>query len=421
MNFAETSGIARSFRETGFDVTDDIIKAEVVVINSCAVTDIAEKKCRSAIRRVGRTNPDAILAVIGCMTQLRDSDIAAMPEVSLVVGNEQKFELPELISTHLRGNAMRIINSDIRKVRDFALSYSIDDRTRSFLKIQDGCNYGCTYCTIPGARGRSRSGRITEIIESIEEIVSHGVKEIVLTGINIGDFGKPHEENLMMLMRAIERNNPAVRLRIGSIEPDLLSDEIIEHIAGSALFMPHFHIPLQSGSDNTLQAMKRRYTSQLFKDRVEQIIDLIPHACIACDIICGFPGETAEDFETSYNFLHSLPLSYIHVFSFSARNNTPAAELTPVVVKSTIKERSRLYQELSDQKKREFYNKSTGSQRYVLFESDKHQNMMQGFTDNYIRVQHSWNSSLINKVSLAEIIGTDKADIMNSRIISITP
>lgn len=421
VNFAETSEISRSFRELGFELTNDLSNADVIVLNSCAVTDIAEKKCRSAIRRAGRINPDAFLAVVGCLPQLRGSEIAEMPGVGLVVGNEQKHELPEVISAHFQSDKNIIINSDIRKAKEFKPSYSLYDRTRSFLKIQDGCSYGCAYCTIPGARGRSRSGRIAEIMTSIDGIVRQGVKEIVLTGINIGDFGRPHGENLLMLLRAIQEFNPAIRIRIGSIEPDLLSDEIIEHIAGSELFAPHFHIPLQSGSDKILKAMKRRYQTQLFKERVEKIIDLIPHACIACDIISGFPGETDDDFETSYNLLHSLPLSYFHVFSFSARKNTPAEELIPRVAISKIKERSRLYKELSDQKKREFYNKFTGSQRYVLFESDKHQNMIQGFTDNYIRVQHPWDSSLINKVALTEIFCSGEDDIMNCKLISSMP
>lgn len=413
MNFAETSGIARMFTQAGHTVSEKGGISDIVVINSCVVTDVAEKKCRAAIRSARRKNPEAIIAVIGCFSQLREEELTKMDEVDIVVGNERKYDLQAIIDEYRKDGKSRICNTNILKTRDFVPGYSINDRTRSFLKIQDGCNYRCSYCTIPDARGRSRSGKISEIIELIKELDERGLKEIVLTGVNIGDFGRPHGETLHELLKEISTLDIAARIRIGSIEPELLTDGIIEIIAQSQHLMPHFHLPLQSASDSVLRAMKRKYDTALFRDRVEKIVSSIPDACIACDVIAGFPGETDSDFESSYRFIESLPLSYMHVFTFSERKNTPAQLITPKISTNVKRARSRSYQHLSDYKKTLFYKRFIGSEREVLFESDNQDDMIQGFTDNYIRVKQPWNPALINQTANVLLGAPDNDDVLN--------
>ncbi len=403
LNFAETSAIANRFRADGHSISDRHAGADVLVINTCAVTDVAEKKCRAAIRQARRKNPDAIIAVIGCFSQLSPEEIAGMGEVDIVIGNEHKYNLPEILGSFIPGANTLIDHTSIQKTKVFSPGYSLNDRTRTFLKIQDGCNYGCTYCTIPKARGRSRSGRVHDLISLVKELDAKGVKEIVLTGVNVGDFGRPHGENLLMLLTEISALRPLARIRIGSVEPELLTDEIIGLVAESPCLMPHFHLPLQSGSDEVLLAMKRKYTTELFSNRVHSILARIPDACIAADIIAGFPGETDEAFAETCRFVESLPLSYLHVFSYSERKNTPALEIFPKVPAALKKHRSQQLQAISDQKKAEFYRRFAGTQRSVLFESDRHEGMIQGFTDNYIRVLHPWNENLSNRIYTVQL------------------
>jgi threonylcarbamoyladenosine tRNA methylthiotransferase MtaB len=398
LNFAETSDIANRFRAGGHKITGRREGADILVINTCAVTDVAEKKCRTAIRQARKSNPEAIVVVIGCFSQLSPEEIASMEEVDIVVGNEHKHQLPEILHHYKHGDHVIIDNTNILKTRVFTPGYSLIDRTRTFLKIQDGCNYGCTYCTIPKARGRSRSGKTSEILQSISELDQQGVREIVLTGVNIGDFGRPHHESLLQLLEGINLLSPVTRIRIGSVEPELLSDELIRLVAGTPCLMPHFHLPLQSGSDQILAAMKRKYNTHLFRQRIETIMKYLPDACIAADVIAGFPGETGEHFMETFHFIEELPLSYVHVFTYSERKDTPAQTILPKVPTQVKKHRTRILHDLSDAKKSLFYTRFIHSERLVLFESENTEGFIKGFTDNYIRVKHPWNESYMNQI-----------------------
>lgn len=414
LNFAETSGIANAFREAHHLVIERDEPADVLVINTCAVTDVAEKKCRSAIRQARRKNPGAIVVVIGCFSQLRPEELAAMAEVDIVVGNEHKYNLVSILEQYQTAEKPIIDHTNIMKTREFIPGHSLIDRTRTFLKIQDGCNYGCTYCTIPKARGRSRSGTTDEIVQLITDLDNKGIREIVLTGVNIGDFGRPKGENLLHLLGRIASLRITARIRIGSVEPELLSNEIIRLVADSPHLMPHFHLPLQSGSDEVLKAMKRKYDTSLFADRIDTIHRLVPDACIACDVIAGFPGETDNQFEEGYRFIESLPLSYLHVFTFSERAGTPAQLIMPKVSSGIKKIRGRQLQDLSDQKKIAFNQRFKGTIREVLLESDRHHGMMQGFTDNYLRVQLPWDPELVNRIKSVLLDEADEKGVLHA-------
>ena len=404
VNFSEASSLAQQFREHGFEVTGHKEQADIYVISTCAVTREAEKKCVYAIRQAHRQNPDAKIAVIGCFPELNPEEIQKIEGVSLVLGQSEKFRLLELIEEdlpyHLPHTTYHVprSTSDVVRSTSFTPSYSIGDRTRSFLKIQDGCDYFCSYCTIPLARGRSRSDTIAHIVEEAREIAVAGIREIVLTGVNIGDFGKQHGEDFPGLLRELDGKAGVPRIRISSIEPDLLTDEIISFVASSRKILPHFHIPLQSGSDKTLKAMQRKYDTTLYAGRIEKIRTLLPFACIAADVIAGFPGETDEDFDETFRFLEQLDISYMHVFTYSKRERTRAAKMDGHLPGNILKARSERLHLLSDTKKRRFYETNRGRQEEVLFESDNVNGFMHGFTGNYIKVKTLFNPYKMNQI-----------------------
>ncbi|MHC1707370.1 MAG: tRNA (N(6)-L-threonylcarbamoyladenosine(37)-C(2))-methylthiotransferase MtaB [Bacteroidales bacterium] len=406
LNFSETSTLARTFREGEYEIVDFKEPADIYVINTCSVTGTAEKKCRLAIRQAHHRNPDASIAVVGCFSQLKPEEIAKLEGVDIILGSNDKFSLPELLSDRfINTSAHQHISTSEHGQESFIPSYSSNDRTRSFVKVQDGCDYYCSYCTIPFARGKSRSGSIANVMDTVSEALLRGMKEIILTGVNVGDFGKNTNENFYELLQELNRISRVDRIRISSVEPDLLTDEIIELVASSQKLLPHFHIPLQSGSDKILRLMKRRYPVETFRSRVLKIKNLLPHACIAADVIVGFPGESDEDFMETYKFINSLPISYVHVFSYSSRPGTLASKLTDQVKGSVIRERSHRLQHLSDQKKNEFNESCRGLKVKVLFESDNHKGYMHGFTENYIQVKTPFNPALVNaiiEVDLAE-------------------
>ena len=396
VNFAEASSLSRQFKEKGFLLKDFRETADLYVISTCVVTAVAEKKCRAAIRQVHHLNPEAKIAVIGCFPELMPDELESMEGVSLVLGHSAKFALLEEVEKlfHQSVNRQPIVPAGT----DFVPSWSIGDRTRSFVKIQDGCDYYCSYCTIPLARGHSRSDTIDNVLHNVQEVARAGAKEIVLTGVNIGDFGKNNEETFTGLLRRLDDLSEVPRIRISSIEPDLLNDEVIELIASSGKFMPHFHIPLQSGSDRILKLMKRKYDIELFESGIRKIRNLLPPACIASDVIVGFPGESEDDFRKTFDFIEGLELSYLHVFSYSGRANTLAVKMAEPVRDKIKKHRSESLHQLSDAKKRAFYLKHKGMKANVLFESDNSNGFMHGFTENYIKVKTKFNPNLVNRI-----------------------
>ena len=397
LNFSETATISRDFLRHGFEKVDYRDTADIYVLNTCSVTENADKEARKLIRQAKRRNPESAIAVIGCYAQLKPNDIAAIDGVDIVLGAGEKFNLlNHLDSIDLNGGA-KVIQSEIDHVHTFTPSYSTGERTRSFLKIQDGCDYTCSFCTIPMARGESRSDTIDKTLQVAKEVAETDAREIVLTGVNIGDFGKGSDETFFDLIQQLEQLDGIDRIRISSIEPNLLTNEIIQFCASSQKFMPHFHIPLQSGSDKILSAMRRRYKQDLYVDRVVRINQTIPDACIGVDVIVGFPGETDEDFMESFNFLNELDISYLHVFTYSERPNTDAVEMGEVVPKETRAERSKMLRLLSDKKRRFFHDQFIGKNRPVLFETMKN-GKIQGHTDNYIQVQVDGNPELINTI-----------------------
>ena len=411
VNFSEASEISRSFRDKGYVLVDHHEKADVFVISTCVVTAMAEKKCRAAIRHAHHLNPTARIAVIGCFSELNATEIRQMEGVTLVLGNNEKFDLLNIMETlpPESENVSKILiphslsskhtfSADNSHFTSFISTYSYGDRTRSFLKIQDGCDYFCAYCTIPLARGHSRSDSIDHVIYRIKEIHNLGVREIVLTGVNIGDFGRNNHETLYQLLDKLSGMKDIPRIRFSSIEPDLLTDEIIEKVAASQTLMPHFHIPLQSGSNRVLGAMKRKYVKEHYQDRVLKIRSLMPLACIATDVIVGFPGERTRDFDETVSFIESLPISYMHVFPYSLRRNTMAAGLVETVTAKEIKNRSIILHQLSDRKKKDFYRQNLGRTAQVLFESNNNDNQMFGFSENYCKVKTRFSPDLINKV-----------------------
>ena len=410
LNFSETSSIGRLLENDGFEKRNFDEVADVYVINTCSVTDNADKECRMLVRRIQRKAPEALVVITGCYAQLKPKEIAAIPGVDLVLGAAEKFNIATHLKEITKGDSAKICSCDIEDVNEFTASHSINDRTRIFLKVQDGCDYTCSFCTIPMARGKSRSDSINNVIANVEAIAVQGAKEIVLTGINLGDFRPPNplkgevgqvsaKENFFSLIKELDKVEGIERFRISSIEPNLLTNEIIEFVSNSKKFMPHFHIPLQSGSDKILGLMRRRYKKDLYTERVGLIKTMMPHCCIGVDVIVGFPGETDEDFQETFNFLHQLDISYLHVFTYSERTNTLAAEMKPVVPVNIRNERNKLLRNLSYQKMQYFTNTHIGQTRKVLFETKNKNGMMEGYTDNYIKIttpfNQVWESNIV--------------------------
>ena len=404
LNFAETSTLSREFIEHGYQRVSYKDIADVYVINTCSVTDKADKEARKLIRQAKRRNPNSSLAVIGCYAQLKSKEIANIEGVDLVLGSEHKFNLLQHIEKINLNNNISVHWSEIEHVNHFRPSYSFGERTRSYLKIQDGCNYTCSFCTIPLARGKSRSGTVEDTIKTAQRIAkTKKVKEIVITGVNIGDFGLHNGESLIQLLREMDELEYIERIRISSIEPNLLSDEIIEFCNGSKKFMPHFHIPLQSGSDRILKLMRRRYNTDYYQTLIEKIKNINKDTCIGVDVIVGFPGETDSDFLATYEFLSSIDISYLHVFSYSERKNTDAYHYINHVSKKNKSERSKTLHNLSNKKRHDFYNKFLNQKRKVLYEGMKNGKVI-GHTDNYVRVEVEPNAQLINSVQRTRLL-----------------
>jgi len=417
LNFSETSTISRQFEEKGFLKVDFQENPDIFIINTCSVTDNADKKCKKLVKEAKKISPDSYVAIIGCYAQLKPTEIAEIEGVDAVLGAAEKFRLLELLDGFAKEQETKVLASEIAAANSFETSYSLHDRTRTFLKVQDGCNYGCAFCTIPLARGKSRSSTISSILASARDIAATEVKEVVLTGVNIGDFGivdGKRDARFADLVMALDEVEGIARFRISSIEPNLLTNEIIEFVAQSKRFVPHFHIPLQSGSNTILRKMGRRYLRELYEDRVSKIKTLLPHACIGVDVIVGFPGETDELFLETYNFLNELNISYLHVFTYSERANTRAVELEGVVPMKKRNERSKMLRILSEKKRRKFYEENLGQTFTVLFEEDVENGMMHGFTENYIRVAAKYDPILINElkqVTLDEILDTGNVGV----------
>jgi threonylcarbamoyladenosine tRNA methylthiotransferase MtaB len=406
LNYSETSTISRMFETKGYQKVEFNQNPDIFIINTCSVTENADKKCKKIVKEANKINQDGYVAIIGCYAQLKPKEIAAIEGVDAVLGAAEKFQLIDLLDGFVKEPTQKnakIFNQNIEEAIEYHTSYSLNDRTRTFLKVQDGCDYPCSYCTIPLARGASRSDTIENVVKAAQEIASSGVKEIVLTGVNIGDFGLKNgkrEETFLDLLKALDEVEGIERFRISSIEPNLLTDEIIAFVASSKLFVPHFHIPLQSGSNKILGLMKRRYKREFYVDRVAKIKQLMPHCCIGVDVIVGHAGENDEDFLETYNFLNELEISYLHVFTYSEREKTAALLIKPVVPQNKRAERSKKLHILSDKKRRYFYEQQIGNAFTVLFEEDIENGMMQGFTENYVRVTAKYDPILINETKL---------------------
>lgn len=413
LNFSESSTLSRMMQESGFTPVPFQNGADVYVINTCSVTDNADKKCRKVVKQALKFSPSAFIVVVGCYAQLKPEEITEIPGVDLVLGAAEKFNLTEHLSELVKTGKGKSIRSGIENVSTFRSAYSIGDRTRTFLKVQDGCDYNCAFCTIPLARGSSRSDTVAHVVHTTNEIAQSGVKEIVLTGVNIGDFGKIHngiiqgKETFFDLIKALDKVEGVERFRISSIEPNLLQPEIIEFVAASDKFVPHFHIPLQSGSDKILKRMRRRYLRNIYSERVEIIKKLMPHCCIGVDVITGFPGETHTDFLDTYNFLNQLDISYLHVFTYSERDNTFAITMDGIVTQKEREERTQQLINLSIKKRRFFYEQFVGKTRAILFEAETNGEVMYGFTDNYIRVKTQYDPMLVNEIQLVQLQHTD--------------
>ena len=401
LNFSETSAIAAQFELAGYKRAKSNEKADIYVVNTCTVTELANKKSKQAIKKMIKTNPLAKVVVIGCYSQLKPGDVAAIHGVDLVLGSENKFKILEYLDNPKLET--KVIIPDNKQNTVFTPSYSFGDRTRSFLKVQDGCDYYCSYCTIPNARGRSRNNTINKTVEIANQVVGKGVKEIILTGVNIGDFGKSTNEKFIDLLKALDNIEGLKRLRISSIEPNLLTEEIIKFVAESKTILPHFHIPLQCGTDHLLRLMRRRYSTQLYQSRVNFIKSLMPDACIAADVIVGVPGETDSEFEKALTFIRHVGVSELHVFTYSERENTRAVAMENQVSINTRKKRSKVMHDLAEILRLKFYKEHLGSVRQVLFEGQKVNNAMQGFTDNYIRVEVPYNADLINTIQTVKL------------------
>jgi len=404
LNFSETSTLSRMLEKEGFEKKEFDEKADVYVINTCSVTDNADKECRHLVRRIQRKAPESLVVITGCYAQLKPAEIASIPGVDLVLGAAEKFNIGNHLRELTKGDSAKICSCDIEEVSGFNASFSVNDRTRTFLKVQDGCDYNCSFCTIPMARGKSRSDSISNVLSQVNKLAANGVKEIVLTGVNLGDFGKgpdgnkTNEENFFKLVQELDNVDGIERYRISSIEPNLLTNEIIEFVSNSKKFMPHFHIPLQSGSNRILGLMRRRYKRELYAERVKLIKMLMPHCAIGVDVIVGFPGESDADFKETFDFLHSLPISYLHVFTYSERDNTHALELTPVVPIHTRNERNKTLRNLSYMKMQYFTEQHAGQTRKVLFEGHSKNGMMEGYTDNYIKITTPQRDEWVNRL-----------------------
>ncbi len=406
LNYSETSGIGRLFNQAGYDTVDFTDTPDVYVINTCSVTENADKKCKKVVKEALKISPDAYITIVGCYAQLKPKEIAEIPGVDMVLGAAEKFQIVDHITDLTKKPKAIIYNRPVTEANSFVPAYSFGDRTRTFLKVQDGCDYSCTFCTIPLARGASRSDTIGNAVEQAQQIAASGVKEIVLTGVNLGDFGIRNghrEDRFYDLIKALDEVEGIDRIRISSIEPNLLTDEIIAFVAQSNRFVPHFHIPLQSGNNKILGLMRRRYRRELYAERVARIKQLMPDCCIGVDVIIGFPGETREDFIDTYNFLNKLNISYLHVFTYSERENTPAAEMGGSVPGSTRAERSRMLHILSDKKRRAFYEAQLYKYDEVLFEGDIRDGYMHGFTRNYVKVKVKYDPVLVNEVKRVQL------------------
>lgn len=409
LNFAETSTIARTFEAAGYRRMQWEEKADIYVINTCTVTDNADKRFRYLVHGILKRNPEAYIIAVGCYAQTNPDEISRTGGVDLVLGAKDKFKITEYLSSLEKVPATQVHSCDISEVDTYDGSYSLSERTRAFLKIQDGCDYRCTYCTIPLARGKSRSQPLESVIANAEKIVAAGTYEIVLTGVNTGDWGRGLDtgQKFFDLVKALDNVEGLRRVRISSIEPNLITDEILEYIASGDKFMPHFHIPLQSGCDDILRAMKRRYLTPLYRSRIEKIKELMPHACIGADVIVGFPGETEANFEETYRFISSLEVSYLHVFTYSERENTPAWSMAGSVPGKVRAKRSKVLHLLGGRKKAAFYRSQLGSVRPVLFESENKDGMISGFTDNYVKVRLPWEDGLANTIRNVRLDSAD--------------
>ena len=414
LNFSETSTIARNLQEEGFERVDFEEVADMYVINTCSVTENADKQFKQVVRKAMKLNDKAFVAAVGCYAQLKPEELADVDGVDLVLGATEKFKLAEYINELSKNDFGQVHSCEIAEADFYVGSYSIGDRTRAFLKVQDGCDYKCTYCTIPLARGISRSDALDNVLQNAAEISKQGIKEIVLTGVNIGDYGKgefgnkKHEHTFLDLVKALDEVEGIERLRISSIEPNLLKNETIDFVSKSRTFVPHFHIPLQSGSNEILGKMKRRYQREVYTDRVTNIRQVMPHACIGVDVIVGFPGETDEHFLETYHFLNDLDISYLHVFTYSERDNTEAAVMEGVVPNNVRAKRSKMLRGLSVKKRRAFYESQLGTQRTVLFEGENKEGYIHGFTENYVKVKTPWDPALVNTLHEVQLTRIDE-------------
>jgi threonylcarbamoyladenosine tRNA methylthiotransferase MtaB len=414
LNFSETSTIARDFQNEGFQRVDFEEIADIYVINTCSVTDNADKQFKQIVKKAMKLNDKAFVAAVGCYAQLKPEELAAIDGVDLVLGATEKFKITDYITDLSKNDRGEVHSCEIEEADFYVGSYSIGDRTRAFLKVQDGCDYKCTYCTIPLARGISRSDALESVLKNAQEISEQGIKEIVLTGVNIGDYGKgefgnkKHEHTFLDLVKALDEVGGIERLRISSIEPNLLKNETINFVANSRTFVPHFHIPLQSGSNEILKKMKRRYLREVYTDRVANIRKVMPHACIGVDVIVGFPGESDEHFIETYHFLNELDISYLHVFTYSERDNTEAAEMDGVVPANVRSKRSKMLRGLSVKKRRAFYESQIGSNRTVLFESENKEGYIHGFTENYVKIKTPWDPALVNTLQNVQLTRIDE-------------
>ena len=422
LNFSETSTIARNLKDNGYQKVEFTDSANVYVINTCSVTANADKECRTIVKNAMKANPEGFVVVVGCYAQLKPQEIAEMEGVDLVLGAAEKFNIAEYLDDINKKEETIVHSCEIEEADFYVGSYSIGDRTRAFLKVQDGCDYKCTYCTIPLARGISRSDTVENVIKNANEIAQKGIKEIVLTGVNIGDYGKgefgnkKHEHTFLELVQELDQVDAIERIRISSIEPNLLKNETIDFVSKSNRFVPHFHIPLQSGSDEILKKMKRRYLSNLYLDRVTKIREVMPNACIGVDVIVGFPGETEELFMETYNFLNELPISYLHVFTYSERDNTEAIEFEGVVDQGERKRRNKMLRILSEKKRQAFYQSQLNSTQKVLWEHDNKDGKMFGFTENYVKVQTDFNPELVNETQIVDLVRINHNGIVEVKI-----
>ena len=422
LNFSETSTIARNLKDNGYQKVEFTDSANVYVINTCSVTANADKECRTIVKNAMKANPEGFVVVVGCYAQLKPQEIAEMEGVDLVLGAAEKFNIAEYLDDINKKEETIVHSCEIEEADFYVGSYSIGDRTRAFLKVQDGCDYKCTYCTIPLARGISRSDTVENVIKNANEIAQKGIKEIVLTGVNIGDYGKgefgnkKHEHTFLELVQELDQVDAIERIRISSIEPNILKNETIDFVSKSNRFVPHFHIPLQSGSDEILKKMKRRYLSNLYLDRVTKIREVMPNACIGVDVIVGFPGETEELFMETYNFLNELPISYLHVFTYSERDNTEAIEFEGVVDQGERKRRNKMLRILSEKKRQAFYQSQLNSTQKVLWEHDNKDGKMFGFTENYVKVQTDFNPELVNETQIVDLVRINHNGIVEVKI-----